>query len=76
MTKPLDAIFFDIDDTLFSTTVFADKARRAAIDAMLRAGLRANREDARREPWSCANATVSNGGWSFTPMPKAARWPI
>jgi len=37
--RPLDAIFFDIDDTLFSTTVFADKARRAALNAMVRAGL-------------------------------------
>ena len=26
MTRRLDAIFFDIDDTLFSTSVFADKA--------------------------------------------------
>jgi putative hydrolase of the HAD superfamily len=49
MTKPLDAIFFDIDDTLFSTTVFADKARRNAVDAMIRAGLRADRKDAMRE---------------------------
>jgi len=49
MTRPLDAIFFDIDDTLFSTTVFADKARRNAVDAMIRAGLRAERQDAMRE---------------------------
>lgn len=49
VTKPLDAIFFDIDDTLFSTSVFADKARRAAVDAMIRAGLRAERVDATRE---------------------------
>ena len=37
MTKPIDAVFFDIDDTMFSTTVFADKARRNAVDAMIRA---------------------------------------
>jgi len=49
VSKLLDAILFDIDDTLFSTTVFADKARRAAIDAMVRAGLRADRSDALRE---------------------------
>ena len=49
MTKPLDAIYFDIDDTLFSTTVFADKARRNAVDAMIRAGLQASRQDAIRE---------------------------
>ena len=49
MTKPLDAVFFDIDDTLFSTTVFADKARRNSVDAMIRAGLQADRADATRE---------------------------
>ncbi|HLY74838.1 MAG TPA: haloacid dehalogenase, partial [Planctomycetota bacterium] len=35
----LKAVFFDIDDTLFSTTDFAEKARRAAADAMRRHGL-------------------------------------
>ena len=49
MSKPLDALFFDIDDTLFSTSVFADKARRAAIDAMINAGLRTTREECIRE---------------------------
>jgi len=49
VTRSLDAVFFDIDDTLFSTTVFADKARRAAVDAMIRAGLSADRADAMRE---------------------------
>ena len=49
MAKPLEALFFDIDDTLFSTSVFADKARRAAIDAMINAGLRADRETCIRE---------------------------
>ncbi|RMG09678.1 MAG: TIGR02253 family HAD-type hydrolase, partial [Planctomycetota bacterium] len=36
----LDAIFFDVDDTLFSTSEFARKARRAACEAMHRVGLR------------------------------------
>ncbi|HLY09080.1 MAG TPA: TIGR02253 family HAD-type hydrolase [Planctomycetota bacterium] len=36
----LKAVFFDIDDTLFSTTEFAEKARRGAADAMRRHGLR------------------------------------
>ncbi|MEI6129668.1 MAG: haloacid dehalogenase, partial [Planctomycetota bacterium] len=49
MSKLLDAIFFDIDDTLFSTTLFAEQARRSAIDAMLRAGLRADHDSALRE---------------------------
>ncbi len=35
----LKAILFDIDDTLFSTTEFARKARRNAVRAMIQAGL-------------------------------------
>ncbi len=35
----LDAIFFDIDDTLFPTSEFALQARRAAVKAMVEAGL-------------------------------------
>ncbi len=38
--RPLDAIFFDIDDTLYSTTAFARRARWAAVEAMCGAGLR------------------------------------
>ncbi|MGE3171130.1 MAG: HAD-IA family hydrolase [Planctomycetota bacterium] len=65
MSTPLDAIFFDIDDTLFSTTVFADKARRAAIDAMIRAGLRADRNDALRELDEVLTEFSSNYGNHF-----------
>ncbi|MDQ7780094.1 MAG: HAD-IA family hydrolase [Planctomycetota bacterium] len=39
----LKAIFFDIDDTLYSTSEFAARARRNSIDAMIRAGLRVPR---------------------------------
>lgn len=49
MSRSLGAIFFDIDDTLFSTTAFADKARRAAVDAMLAAGLRSSHETCLKE---------------------------
>jgi putative hydrolase of the HAD superfamily len=63
--QPLDAIFFDIDDTLFSTTVFADKARRAAIDAMVRCGLRADRNDALRELDEVIAEFSSNYGGHF-----------
>ncbi|MFT7486216.1 MAG: putative hydrolase of the HAD superfamily [Candidatus Paceibacteria bacterium] len=35
----LDAIFFDIDDTLFPTTEFAQRARWNAVKAMVAAGL-------------------------------------
>jgi putative hydrolase of the HAD superfamily len=65
VTKTLDAIFFDIDDTLFSTTVFADKARRAAIDAMIRAGLSADRTDAMRELDEVITEFSSNYGGHF-----------
>jgi putative hydrolase of the HAD superfamily len=65
VSKLLDAILFDIDDTLFSTTVFADKARRAAIDAMVRAGLRADRSDALRELDEVLAEFSSNYGSHF-----------
>lgn len=65
MSRPLDAIFFDIDDTLFSTSVFADKARRAAVDAMIAAGLRATREDCFRELTEVVGEFSSNFGAHF-----------
>jgi len=45
----LRAIFFDIDDTLFSTSAFAESARGHAIDAMIAHGLRGDREELLRE---------------------------
>lgn len=39
MSTSLGAVLFDIDDTLFPTTVFALEARRAAVAAMVTAGL-------------------------------------
>jgi len=39
MTLPIQAILFDIDDTLFPTTAFAQEARQAAVHAMVEAGL-------------------------------------
>ncbi len=65
MTRPLDAIFFDIDDTLFSTSVFADKARRAAIDAMIAVGLRSDRETLQRELQEVLVEFSSNYGNHF-----------
>jgi putative hydrolase of the HAD superfamily len=35
----LDAVFFDIDDTLFSTSEFAERARAASVEAMCKVGL-------------------------------------
>ena len=45
----LGAVFFDVDDTLYSTSAFADLARQRGIDAMLAAGLKVRREDLARE---------------------------
>ena len=41
--RKLAAVFFDIDDTLYSTSEFARRARLNSIDAMVAAGLRADR---------------------------------
>ena len=38
MSSPIKAILFDIDDTLFPTSAFAQEARRAAVHAMVEAG--------------------------------------
>ena len=43
----LRAIFFDIDDTLYSTSEFSELARSAAIDSMIEAGLNLSKEEIR-----------------------------
>lgn len=45
----LRAIFFDIDDTLYSTSEFSEVARTNAIDAMIQAGLTLPREQLIKE---------------------------
>jgi putative hydrolase of the HAD superfamily len=45
----LKAIFFDIDDTLFSTSEFAKAARLNSVYAMIRAGLKCNVNDCIQE---------------------------
>lgn len=45
----LKAIFFDIDDTLYSTTEFAARARRNSISAMIKAGLKLPLDEALKE---------------------------
>ncbi len=42
--RPLKAFFFDIDDTVYSITDFAQLARRAAVRAMIEAGLKIDEE--------------------------------
>ncbi len=49
MAETLRAIFFDIDDTLYSTSEFAALARRNAIENMRAHGFRMATEDALRE---------------------------
>ena len=49
MSDTLKAIFFDIDDTLYSTSEFAALARRNAIENMRRHGFKMAVDDALRE---------------------------
>ncbi|MCU0722403.1 MAG: TIGR02253 family HAD-type hydrolase [Planctomycetes bacterium] len=46
---PLQAVFFDIDDTLYSTSEFARRARANAIRAMIRMGLKVTLEQGLHE---------------------------
>ncbi len=45
----LRAIFFDIDDTLYSTTEFAERARSNGVQAMIDLGLRLEHDSVMRE---------------------------
>lgn len=47
--RELKAILFDVDDTLYPTTEFAEKARRNSIRAMIQMGLKVDLEDGIRE---------------------------
>lgn len=47
--RKLAAVLFDIDDTLFSTSEFAAVARRRAVEAMIRVGVRMTVDDLLRE---------------------------
>ena len=52
MTDPdprLDVVLFDVDDTLYSTTEFARRARRNAVRAMIEVGFDATEEEALQE---------------------------
>lgn len=58
----LKGIFFDIDDTLFSTTAFAEQARRNGIAAMVQMGLRCDPEEAWNELTDVISEFSSNYG--------------
>ncbi len=45
----LDVVLFDVDDTLYSTTEFAEKARRWAVRAMIEKGLDIGEDEAYQE---------------------------
>ncbi len=49
MARRLSAIYFDVDDTLYSTTEFASRARQNAVSAMVQQGLRLPVDVVRRE---------------------------
>ncbi len=61
----LDGIFFDIDDTLFSTTGFAEQARRNSIRAMIQMGLEADAEQVYRELEDVIDEFSSNYGGHY-----------
>lgn len=56
----LKVVFFDVDDTLYSTSQFADKARRNAIRAMMELGLHMEEADLVRELEEVINEFTSN----------------
>jgi len=66
----LKAIFLDIDDTLFSTTVFAEKARGNAVRAMIESGLKVSFEEAFRELKEVITEFSSNHGHHFDKLLK------
>ncbi len=56
----LDVVFFDVDDTLYSTTEFARRARRWAVRAMIEKGLQADEEEAYQELTEVVSEFASN----------------
>ena len=61
----LSAILFDVDDTLYSTTDFAARARQRACEAMVRQGLRLPVSEVRRELSEVISEFTSNYGQHF-----------
>ena len=61
MAPKLRSILFDVDDTLFSTTDFSLRARRDAVEAMRRYGLRIPADELLRE----LNEAIAEFGSNF-----------
>ena len=66
--KILKAIFFDIDDTLYSTTAFSKKARYNAIDEMIRLGLTIDRDECYEMLCEVINEFSSNDSGHFNKL--------
>jgi len=62
---PLKAVLFDIDDTLYPSSAFAERARRRAVEAMVRAGLDVDPEAALAELMAVVGEFSSNYGHHF-----------
>ena len=60
MPSNLKAIFFDIDDTLYSTSEFSEMARSMALDAMIDAGLAVDKKVLQEELEEVINEFSSN----------------
>ncbi len=58
--RPLRAIFFDIDDTLYSTSEFAEVARENAMNAMIEQGLNMPKDELQEELREVINEFSSN----------------
>ena len=69
----IKAVIFDIDDTLFASTEFAEKARRNAVNAMVEAGLKADTRKAYSELSKIIAERGSNYGNHFGELCKKFR---
>ncbi len=69
----LKAVLFDIDDTLFSTTQFARRARWNAVKAMVQAGLALPEEDVLRELEEVISEFTSNYEHHFNQLLRRLR---
>jgi putative hydrolase of the HAD superfamily len=65
---PTKAIFFDIDNTLYDTSKFAERARRNAINAMRESGLEASEREAYATLLRVIERRTSNYGRHFDEM--------
>ncbi|MEM8713740.1 MAG: TIGR02253 family HAD-type hydrolase [Planctomycetota bacterium] len=64
----MKAILFDLDDTLFSTTEFAKKARANAIDAMIEVGIDATHDEIQAELMEVIREFGSNYAQHFNKL--------